>query len=421
MKAIRTGATGGLRVVVINDASLARGGATGLALLQARLLRERGIEVVFAAGDSGDNAELRAIGVDLRALGGQQLIKAPRAQAATRGIYNPAARRFIAEIVEEMSDARTVFHVHGFSKTLSPSIFAALAPVRARSFLHAHDFFLACPNGAFMDYRAAAPCSRKPLSADCLSTHCDKRSYAQKLWRVTRQATLWRTLERGADWAGLLMIHPAMRPFLEMSGYPPGLLTALRNPAIGFREERVAAEANRGVVFVGRVEAEKGIEDLVAAAARAGVSLTVIGDGPLRESLEAAHPEVRFLGWMSREQIGAAIGDARALVMPSRYPEPFGLVAAEASLSGLPVILGRHALLGTEIERLGLGLACDTRDPVAFAATLARIDAMPAAEIEAISRRGHSGAAGLCTTPAEWIEAQIGRYRAALEAPARAA
>ena len=47
--------------------------------------------------------------------------------------------------------------------------------------------------------------------------------------------------------------------------------------------------------------------------------------------------------------------------------------------------------------------------------------AMPAAEIEAISRRGHSGAAGLCTTPAEWIEAQIGRYRAALEAPARAA
>ena len=107
MKAIRTGATGGLRVVVINDASLARGGATGLALLQARLLRERGIEVVFAAGDSGDNAELRAIGVDLRALGGQQLIKAPRAQAATRGIYNPAARRFIAEIVEEMADART--------------------------------------------------------------------------------------------------------------------------------------------------------------------------------------------------------------------------------------------------------------------------------------------------------------------------
>ncbi|WP_444430903.1 hypothetical protein ACTTAM_08565 [Rhodobacter capsulatus] len=41
------------KVVILNDASVARGGATGLALLQARLLRARGLAVVFASADRG--------------------------------------------------------------------------------------------------------------------------------------------------------------------------------------------------------------------------------------------------------------------------------------------------------------------------------------------------------------------------------
>ena len=255
------------------------------------------------------------------------------------------------------------------------------------------------------------PCSRVPLSMGCLLTHCDKRNYPQKLWRVSRQALLRRTLPRRGDWGGFLLIHPAMAPFLEQSGYPSESLFALRNPAAAFVAERVPAEKNRDFLFIGRVEAEKGIEELIAAVTSAGVTLSVIGDGPLYLPLKAAHPEVRFLGWMNRAEIAEEVRKARAVVMPSRYPEPFGLVAAEAVLSGLPVILSETALLAQEIQDQRLGFACNTRDPRAFSALLRQVAVMPDAEIVEMSARGSSGRVDLCTTPDAWIEAQIGHYQ----------
>ncbi|MEL6979500.1 MAG: glycosyltransferase family 4 protein [Pseudomonadota bacterium] len=402
-----------VRVVLINDASVARGGATGLATLQARLLRERGHEVVYAAGDGGGNTELPALGVETRHAGGGPLIKLNPAVAATRGFLSAPARRMVADLVAS-DTPETVYHVHSFAKALTPSIFTALQPVARRTFVHAHDFFLACPNGGFVDYRQMKPCERAPLSLDCLSTNCDKRNYAQKLWRSARQAALHRTMPRRAPWAKILLIHPGMRPYLEKAGYPPEALQALRNPATAYRAERIEAERNERLFFIGRLEAEKGIEELIDAAAQAGAPLTVIGTGPMEDQLRAAHPDVTFCGWMDRNAIADVVGQARALVMPTRYPEPFGLVAAEASLSGLPVILSRSALLGPEMEARGVGVTCDPRNGAEFVAILRRVMAMPADAIGAMSRKAASGEAALCTTPEQWIDAQIALFEAAV-------
>ena len=400
------------RVIVLNDASIARGGATGLAMTQARMLHDRGIEVIYAAGDRDTGEDLfpdRQIAV--RHANGTALVKSGKLAAATRGLYNSEARQFVADLITAEDTTDTVYHVHSFSKALTPAIFAALTPVAERVFIHGHDFFLACPNGGFMDYQAGLPCTRRPLSVDCLRTQCDKRSRPQKMWRVARQMALHRALPRNIAWGGVLMIHPAMQPFFEMAGYDPGMLHALRNPARALSTQRVQAEQNKRFYFIGRVEAEKGIEDLIAAAKQAQIPLNVIGTGPLEEPLRQAHPDVTFHGWMDREQIGSTLKDARALVMPSRYPEPFGLVAAEASLSGLPVILPQSALLGPEIAEKGLGLTCDPRDITGFAQVLRKVAAQPAHEIRAMSEAGASGQGGLCTTPDAWIDAQLSHYK----------
>lgn len=406
------------RVVIVNDASVARGGATGLSLLQARLLRERGIDAVFAAADRGGNSELEALGVRTYHAHSDPLMKAPPHVAATRGLYNPAVKEMVARVIAAEDGPGTVYHVHSWSKTLTPAVFAALQPVADRCFIHAHDYFLACPNGGFMDYRRMLPCDRVALSGACLTTNCDKRSALQKAWRVSRQLVLRRTLPRTAPWAGILLIHPAMAPRLAESGYPAKLLVPVRNPANAISQARIAAEDNTRFLFIGRVEAEKGIEDLIAAAARAGVALTVVGDGPLREPLAAAHPGVRFTGWLDHAAILDEARQARALVMPSRYPEPFGLVAAEASLSGLPVILAETALLAEEIVAHRAGWACDTRDASAFAALLSVVAAMPSETIAQISVNGFSGVAGLCNTPEKWIDAQLELYDVATSAVA---
>ncbi len=411
-----------MKIVVVNDASLARGGATGLSLLQAKLLHERGLEVVFVAADRGGNEELELSGIRSYCAGNDPLTKAPKHVAMTRGLYNPNVSALLRSVIAKEDGPDTVYHVHSWSKTLTPAVFSALQSVASRVFIHAHDFFLACPNGGFMDYKAMQPCHRDALSMSCLSTNCDKRSYAQKGWRVARQLVLQRALPRHAPWAGILMIHPAMADRLEAYGYPRESLVPLRNPAVALASERITAEANGGYLFIGRVEPEKGVEELITAAGATGVALTAIGDGPLREELMARYPEVTFPGWLTRDEMLQHARRARALIMPSRYPEPFGLVAAEASLAGLPVIVSKGALLGPEIADRKLGWMVDTRDPDLFAALLSEVAALPEEEIRAISLRAFSGEAGLCLSPEAWIDAQLGLYASALDrAPVSAA
>jgi len=52
-----------------------------------------------------------------------------------------------------------------------------------------HDYFSVCPNGSFFIYPTRTLCHLKPMSAACLGTQCDQRTYSHKLWRVARQWT----------------------------------------------------------------------------------------------------------------------------------------------------------------------------------------------------------------------------------------
>lgn len=258
-----------------------------------------------------------------------------------------------------------------------------------------------------MNYPLERACSLVPLSAACLTTQCDKRSYAQKLWRSARTVSLRRCLDLDLPWAGVVMLHPGMAPGLIRGGIPPHLLRVARNPVDPFTTERIRAEDNHGVAFVGRVEAEKGIEDLAEAAAQAAVPLTVIGDGPLREPLALRFPLATFTGWLDRNQIAHHVSRVRVLAMPSRYPEPFGLVAAEASKSGLPVIVSSDALLGPEIAEGRVGWSLRTSDVGALANLLTAIHHLPSDEVRTMSERAYNGTTMLSSSPYEWQSALL--------------
>ncbi|OWU72327.1 hypothetical protein ATO3_16860 [Marinibacterium profundimaris] len=399
--------------MVINDHSRPNGGAAVLMLAALRGLRARGVPVTLITGDSGDNPDLQALGVEVVAAGGADLLARPKLQAATRGMHDPAARRLVEEVVARRDGPGTVYHVHNWSQILTPAIFEALRPVAERCFLHAHDSFLACPNGMYMDYRHHDICTRVPLGADCLATHCDKRSYPHKLWRVARHALLWRCLDRSAPWGGVLAIHPRQAEGFVRAGFPAPMVRVVRNPATPWRATRVRAEENRTLVYVGRLEEDKGVMDLVRAAARTGQHLRLIGEGSLRARIALDYPDVALAGWQSAEAIGALVADARALVMPSHHPEPFGLVVAEASACGLPVLLSDSGALAGDVERLGLGMAFDVHDPAALDAALVRIRDMEAEHIGEISENAMRRAGQLANTPEAWIGVLVDLFEAA--------
>lgn len=398
------------KVVVINDASMAFGGATGLALLSVRQLRAQGIAVTYVCGDSGDNPELAELGVTVVAAGSAGLLKRGFGDAMTRGIYNTATRDMLARFIADHDDPGTVYHVHGWAQILSPSVFTALAPVAARCFIHAHDMFLACPNGVYMDYPHHQVCTRRPLSASCVLCNCDKRSYLHKAWRLMRQVSLARTLDLRHPWAGILAIHPEMVPRLARAGYPDAMFKVLRNPVTAFSETRIRAEDNSDLVYVGRLEEDKGVRHLAEAAARCGLRLTCVGEGRMRAELEARFPDIRITGWQPREAIGPLLAKARALIMPSLHPEPFALVLPEALESGLPVGVVKTALLASEIETAGLGVAFDVFDPASVDAALNRLCSAGPDDIRRMSVAGHSRTPRLATTVEEWSHALLMYY-----------
>lgn len=395
------------RVVIINDSTRARGGATKLALQLARAVAAQGVAVTFFAGDDGARDEV-GDGVDMAALGGARLLDDKR--ALIDGLYNRAAKDRLSALISSIDGPGVIYHVHGWAQILSPSIFDALGPVAARTFIHAHDFFLACPNGNYSIYPKSRQCSLTPMSARCLTTHCDKRNYAHKAWRVARQAVLNRKIDVDRAPYRILAIQEGMTPFLERGGVPASRITVVPNPAPRLTEQRIAAEANGEILYVGRLEHEKGVDLLAAAAARIGAPLRIIGAGREEEDLRRRFPDATFQGWASQADIAAAFRTARFVVMPTRCTEPFGLAAAEALRAGLPAMVSRSCLIGDQIERAGMGARCDIFDAEAFSGGL-RDWLENDAKIAAMSKAAFRDAAQIALSPEDWVNAHINLYQ----------
>lgn len=404
------------RVVIINDFSVARGGATTLVLLLLKLLRSRDIPVTLIVGDDGENPLFSELGLDVVPLGQKELLKGNLLRTAVSGIDNAPASKLVQDWIARNDTPGTVYHVHTWSQILSPSIFLPLRRVADRTVFHAHDSFHACPNGAYMNYPKETQCMLVPLGGRCLTTNCDRRSYAHKLWRSARQARLFAAMGQDIPWGSILLIHEKMTDGFKRAGYTTDILRTIRNPASPFIASRVPAEDNRSYFFIGRLEQEKGPQDALAAARAAGVSLEVIGDGPLRETLMAQYPDMVFHGWRQADEIGELIKRARALVIPSRLPEPFGLVAVEAAASGIPLILTEMALLADEVVRSGIGLTCNTQDTASFATTLRTIEEMSREDLHRMSERAYAGAIAMANTPEAWADKLLDVYKDLLTA-----
>ena len=323
------------RVVVINDDTEERGGAAVVALGSARLLRQRGVPVTVLSSDGG-NAALLQLGAETVALGGQNIMSGSRVAAALRGLYDTGTRDAVSGWIGVHDTPGTVYHLHNWHKVLSPSVFRALRPIASRLLISAHDYFLVCPNGGYFRYPQQSVCEFVPGSARCLSTNCDRRHYGHKLWRAARHELRRFLFDLTDTLADILVVHDGMVPHLMRAGVPRQRLRVVRNPVLPWRSARVPAEGNRDVLYVGRVEADKGVDLLARAARRAGVRLRIAGAGSLEATIRRENPAAELLGWRSREQVAQLASDARMVVIPTRCRETFGLVGIEALLSGIP-------------------------------------------------------------------------------------
>ena len=162
-----------------------------------------------------------------------------------------------------------------------------------------------------------------------------------------------------------------------------------RHPDEGNAERfaRFFAEEKSTVVYFGKLIENKGVHVLLEALVGLDARAVVVGFGDYRERLEAlAPPGTLFTGALEHRHLRHLLPLCDVAVVPSIFPEAFGMVAAEAAAAGvLPVVSGHSGLaevaagiaeeVGTEVAAL---ISFPAGDPAALRERLTAILALPA-------------------------------------------
>jgi glycosyltransferase involved in cell wall biosynthesis len=189
------------------------------------------------------------------------------------------------------------------------------------------------------------------------------------------------------------VIHDALE-----SEHPPMVATVSASQAAAWRAwvpvdavlpngvpiERIpwSADADQRVLFAGRLSPEKGADDAIAIAKRAGVPIDLYGDpydADYAAALFSAHHDdasVMFHRGIPRDELWQVMARARAVLCPSKWDEPFGMVAAEAQATGTPVIAYRRGTLPEIVVDGRTGFVVESDDIDGAAGALARVQSI---------------------------------------------
>lgn len=143
------------------------------------------------------------------------------------------------------------------------------------------------------------------------------------------------------------------------------------------------------VLFVGRLDRQKGLDVLVSALALLDneVHAVVVGAPVLADGKVLVKPaNVTQIGWLTPGQLETLFVRAQVLVVPSRW-DGFGLIAAEAMRAGLPVVASRVGGLPEVVEDGVTGVLVPAGSPEALADAIRKLDNETLREMGEAGRR----------------------------------
>jgi glycosyltransferase involved in cell wall biosynthesis len=133
------------------------------------------------------------------------------------------------------------------------------------------------------------------------------------------------------------------------------------------RFEAFFADDGPTVLYFGKLIHNKGVHLLLDAIRGSDARAVIVGFGDHRAYLESIAPEgTLFTGPLEHRHLVHLLSAVDATVVPSIFPEAFGMVAAEAAAAGCPPLLARHSGLAEVAEGLEAAYPPELRHLVSF-------------------------------------------------------
>lgn len=214
-----------------------------------------------------------------------------------------------------------------------------------------HDNGAACPSGSRYLQRTGTPCPRIASLPACLFGHyvdgCGSRRPSKVRENFQRLASNRRVLSE----IQTVTVSQYVKETMVTLGYPSENLHVVLSPAplLPSDPPSLPQEGPPRLLFVGRLVPEKGVDWLLRAVAALDcpMHLDIAGAGDheaaLRKQVDTLglQDAVTFHGWTDGPALAALFKSARAVVVPSVWHEPAGLVPLEAAAWGRPVVASR--------------------------------------------------------------------------------
>lgn len=344
---------------------------------------------------------------------------AGKALVPVQVVWSNEAHRSLTRVLQSFRP--DVVHLHNTFPLVSASALHACRAQRVPAVATVHNYRLVCPGGTlFRDGAVCLDCvGRVPLPS--LRHRCYRDSAI-----TTLPVAAALVAQRRAWWTMLsayVFLSSAQRDVFLRQGLPRERVFVKPNFVPSSPGRRVQKEPV--VVFAGRFAIEKGIDLLMEAWDRflergnqRRLSLVIAGGGPMEATVTAwaaARPSVNCVGLLSRSDCAELVARARAVIVPSRTQETFGLTTVEAMAAAVPSLAPAHGSF-PEIIRDGVdGVLYQPGDPGSLADALEELEREPG-RLEALGRAAQTTYTTRFTPEAN-LSQLLAVYRFAIDHP----